>query len=327
MITILSMLIACSDTPKVQEPVNPQITDAVTVDRAKLAAFQPIPADFFGEGDDQSPAMVALGNRLFLDPKLSGDCKISCNSCHNLETNGADTVAFSLGHDGHPVGRNSPTVFNAAGQIAQFWDGRAKDVEEQALGPILAPGEMAAASGDAVVKVLKSDHTYAADFKAAFPDESDPVTFKNVGVAIGAFERTLAKPSRWDKFLMGDDNALGDDEKRGVTTFVDLGCSGCHAGALLGGSAMMKLGMVEAWPNQTDQGKFALTKNEMDKMTFKVAPLRYATETAPYFHDASALDLQAAIRMMARHQLGKDLTESQVRDIEAWLGSTAGPVE
>jgi cytochrome c peroxidase len=327
MITILSLLIACSDASKVQEPVNPQITDSVTMDRTKLAAFQPIPVDFFGDGDDPSYELVSLGGRLFREPKLSGDGKISCNSCHDLDTNGADKLPFSLGHDGHPVGRNSPTVFNAAGQIAQFWDGRAKDVEEQALGPILAPGEMATASGEAVVQVLKNDPTYVADFKDAFPSESDPITFKNVGVAIGAFERTLAKPSRWDKFLMGDDNALGDDEKRGVTTFVDLGCSGCHAGALLGGSAMMKLGVVQPWPNQQDQGKFDLTKSEVDRMVFKVAPLRYATETAPYFHDASAPDLKTAIRMMARHQLGKELTDVQVRDIEAWLGSTAGPVE
>ncbi len=310
-----------------QEPVNPQITDAVTVDRTKLAAFQPIPADFFGEIDEPRPELLALGERLFRDPKLSGDGKISCNSCHNLETNGADTLAFSLGHDGHPVGRNSPTVFNAAGQVAQFWDGRAKDVEEQALGPILAPGEMAAESPESVVQVLKNDHTYVVDFKAAFPGEADPITFKNVGFTIGAFERTLTKPSRWDKFLMGDDNALGDDEKRGVTTFVDLGCSGCHAGALLGGSALMKLGAVSPWPNQADQGKFGLTKSEADRMVFKVAPLRYATETAPYFHDASAPDLKTAIRMMARHQLGKELDDAQVRDIEAWLGSTSGPVE
>ncbi len=323
MITLLSLLLACSkEVTPAPEPVP-----AATFDRTKLAAFQPIPVDFFGEFDEPRPELLALGERLFRDPKLSASGKISCNSCHDLETNGADKLAFSLGHDGHPVGRNSPTVFNAAGQVAQFWDGRAKTVEEQALGPILAAGEMAMPTGDAVVTVLKNDHTYLADFKAAFPGDPDPVTFNNVGLAIGSFERTLVKPSRWDKFLMGDDNALGDAEKRGVTTFVDLGCVGCHNGALLGGSTLMKLGVVTPWPNQADQGKFGITKDEADKMVFKVAPLRYATETAPYFHDASALDLQAAIRMMARHQLGKDLTESQVNDIEAWLGSTSGPVE
>ena len=325
MITVLSLLIACSNT-KTEEPVQP-VSQAVVVDKAKLASFQPLPPDFFGEVDDPSIAMVTLGNRLFLDPKLSKSGKISCNSCHDLQTNGADSVAFSLGHDGVPVGRNSPTVFNAAGHVAQFWDGRAKTVEEQALGPILAPGEMAMPNGDTVVTVLKNDHTYVADFRAAFPDDKDPITFQNVGVAIGAFERTLQKPSRWDKFLMGDENALGDEEKRGVTTFVDLGCTGCHAGPLLGGHTFMKLGVASPWPNQKDLGRFEVTKNEVDKMVFKVASLRYATETAPYFHDGSAPNLHTAIKMMGKHQLGREVTDTQAHEIEAFLGSTAGPVE
>jgi cytochrome c peroxidase len=322
MIALLTLLLACSNDVPSPEPVKAQ-----AFDRAKLAAFQPLPVDFFGGLDAPRSEMIALGARLFRDPKLSASGKISCNSCHDLETNGADKLAFSLGHDGHPVGRNSPTVFNAAGQISQFWDGRAHNVEEQALGPILAAGEMAMPNEAAVVSVLKNDHTYVADFKAAFPDQDDPVTFHNVGFAIGAFERTLTKPSRWDKFLMGDDNALGDVEKQGVTNFVELGCSGCHSGALLGGGALMKLGAVTPWPNQADQGKFGLTKDDADKMVFKVAPLRYATETAPYFHDASAPDLKTAIKMMGKHQLGKEISDLQASEIEIWLGSTAGPVE
>lgn len=322
MIALLTLLLACSNEVPTPEPVK-----AVAFDRTKLAAFQPLPVDFFGGLDAPRSEMIALGERLFRDPKLSASGKISCNSCHDLETNGADKLAFSLGHDGHPVGRNSPTVFNSAGQISQFWDGRAKNVEEQALGPILAAGEMAMPNEAAVVSVLKNDHTYLADFKAAFPGQDDPVTFHNLGYAIGAFERTLTKPSRWDKFLIGDDNALGDVEKQGVTTFVDLGCSGCHSGALLGGNALMKLGAVTPWPNQADQGKFGLTKDDADKMVFKVAPLRYATETAPYFHDASAPDLKTAIKMMGKHQLGKEISDLQASEIEIWLGSTAGPVE
>ena len=325
MITLLSLLVACS-SPETKETVQVPET-AVAVDKAKLAAFQPLPPDFFGEIDEPRPELIALGNQLFLDPKLSGDGKLSCNSCHDLTTNGADKVAFSLGHNGVPVGRNSPTVFNAAGHVAQFWDGRAKSVEDQALGPILAPGEMAAVSGDDVVKALKADPSYVTDFSAAFVGEKDPVTFQNVGVAIGAFERTLAKPSRWDKFLSGDENALTIDEMRGVTTFVDLGCSGCHAGPLLGGGTFMKLGVVSPWPNQKDQGRFEVTKNDADRMVFKVASLRYATETAPYFHDASAPDLHTAIKLMGKHQLGREVTDAQAHDIEAWLGSTSGPVE
>jgi cytochrome c peroxidase len=327
MITLLSLLIACSNDQPVAEPVNPQITDAVTVDPAKLTAFKPVPVNFFDDGVEASPAVIDLGNRLFLDTRLSASGKISCNSCHNLETNGADTVAFSLGHEGKPVGRNSPTVFNAAGQVAQFWDGRAPDVEKQALGPILAPGEMAMPSPEAVVKVIKSDKTYVDAFRTAFPGVPDPVTFENVGAAIGAFERTLAKPSRFDKFLSGDGNALGNDEKRGFNEFVDAGCVGCHNGALLGGSMFMKAGVVNPWPNQQDQGKFDLTKNEADRMVFKVPSLRWVTETAPYFHDGSVADLPAAIKMMGHHQLGKELTDAQAASIAAFLGSTSGPVE
>ena len=326
MITLLSLLIACNtQTPEVAP--QPIATPTVSIDPARLAAFGQVPADFFGELDEPRPELIALGEQLFRDARLSGDGKLSCNSCHNLETNGADTVAFSLGHDGKPVGRNSPTVFNSAGHVAQFWDGRAKDVEAQALGPILAPGEMAAESGDAVVKVLKADKACVDAFNKAFVDEKDPVTFQNVGLAIGAFERTLAKPSRWDKFQSGDLNALTEDEKRGFNTFVESGCSGCHAGPLIGGATFMKVGLVTPWPNQKDQGKFDLTKNEADRMVFKVPSLRYATETAPYFHDGSAADLHTAIKLMGKHQLGKELTDAQAHDIEAWLGSTSGPVE
>ena len=326
MIAFLSLLIACNtETPEVAP--EPVVTSTVTIDPARIAAFGQVPGEFFGEGDYPSAHLITLGDSLFRDPRLSGDGKLSCNSCHNLETNGADTVAFSLGHDGKPVGRNSPTVFNAAGHVAQFWDGRAKDVEEQALGPILAPGEMAAESGDAVVKVLKADKAYVEAFTKAFPDQKDPITFQNVGIAIGAFERTLSKPSRWDKFQSGDLNALGDDEKRGFNAFVDAGCSGCHAGPLIGGATFMKVGLVTPWPNQADQGKFDLTKNEADRMVFKVPSLRYATETAPYFHDGSAAELHTAIKMMGKHQLGKEITDAQAHDIEAWLGSTSGPVE
>jgi cytochrome c peroxidase len=164
-------------------------------------------------------------------------------------------------------------------------------------------------------------------FSSAFPTSEDSINFKNVGVAIGAFERTLTKPSRWDKFLTGDTNALGDDEKRGFNEFVDAGCSGCHVGPLLGGTLFMKAGVVNAWPNQEDQGRFNVTHAEIDKMMFKVPSLRYATETAPYFHDGSVSDLPTAIKMMGHHQLGRELTDEQANSIATFLGSTSGPVE
>ena len=321
MLVILSMMIGCAQE-KTGEIVNPQITDAVTIDQAKLGGFSPLPDNYFRDGQAPSPELIALGKRLFNETQLSADADMSCNTCHDLASNGADDVAFSPGHKGQPVGRNSPTVFNSAGHVAQFWDGRSATVEEQALGPILAAGEMAMPDADTVVRVLKEDTTYTADFAKAFPDQKDPLTFENVGVAIGAFERTLVTPSRWDAYLKGDKAALTDAEARGFNTFVDSGCSGCHSGALIGGATLMKLGVVQPWPNQADQGKFSLTKSDADKMVFKVPSLRNAALTAPYFHDGSAQDLPSAIKMMGRHQLGKELTDEQANDIAAWLGTT-----
>lgn len=323
MITLLSLLLACSND-QTTETVNPQITDAVTVDRTKLGAFQPLPENFFVAGNEPSSDLIFLGRRLFFETQLSADANMSCSTCHNVAKDGADEHRFSPGHKMVPVGRNSPTVFNAAGQVAQFWDGRAATVEEQALGPILAAGEMAMPDAETVVRVLKEDPTYIAEFAKAFPGEKDPLTFQNVGVAIGAYERTLVTPSRWDEFLKGDDDALTDDQKRGLNTFMEVGCTGCHNGTLLGGNTYMKLGLVRPWPNQTDVGRVAVTKNESDSMVFKVAGLRNATETAPYFHDGSAASLGEAINLMGQHQLGKELTPEQVLDIAAFLGSTKG---
>jgi cytochrome c peroxidase len=322
MLTILSLVIACSSDVKVADPVNPQITDAVTVDPAKLASFKALPPDFFGDADEPGPELVSLGQKLYSDTILSDANDVSCNSCHDLATNGAGNTQFSAGHGGALGGRNAPTVFNAAGQVAQFWDGRAPDVEHQALGPILNPKEMSSKDAKSVVKRLKADKDYVAQFHAAFPDQKDPVTFDNVGVAIGAFERTLTKPSRWDKFLAGDVDALTNDEKRGVNEFVDAGCVGCHNGPLLGGSMFMKAGVVNPWPNQADQGRFEVTHQDADKMVFKVPSLRYSTETAPYFHDGSVTDLPTAIKMMGHHQLGKELTDEQAASIASFLGST-----
>ena len=162
------------------------------------------------------------------------------------------------------------------------------------------------------------------EFAKAFPGETDPLTFQNIGVAIGAYERTLVTPSKWDEFLKGDDSALTDDQKRGLNTFVEVGCTGCHNGALLGGNTYMKLGLVRPWLNQSDSGRVAVTKNDSDSMVFKVAGLRNSTETAPYFHDGSAASLGEAISLMGQHQLGKDLTPDQVLDIATFLGSTKG---
>lgn len=322
MILLLSLL-ACSETTTVAEPVNPQITDSVTISEQELAGFSPLPTNFFKDGFTPSAELISLGESLFNEKLLSADADISCSSCHTLETGGVDNKQFSDGHRGAKTGRNSPTVFNAAGHTAQFWDGRAPDVESQALGPILAAGEMGMPDEATVVRVLKARPEYVAKFSAAFPEEKDPITFKNVGIAIGSYERTLVTPSRWDKFLAGDQTTLTDKEKQGFKEFVSTGCTACHSGQLLGGQTFMKLGVVTPWPNQNDLGKFTLTKQESDKMVFKVPSLRNSALTKPYFHDGSANTLPEAIKLMGKHQLGKELTDQQAESISSWLSSTS----
>ena len=280
--------------------------------------FEPLPASIIDE--KKNAALIALGKKLYLDPKLSVNDTISCNSCHQLNNFGVDSQPTSPGHEGKRGGRNSPTTFNAALHIAQFWDGRAKDVEEQALGPILNPIEMGMPSEAAVVDKLKKIEEYKAMFAEAFKDEKDPIQYKNVGKAIGAFERTLITPSRFDDFLKGDENALNDAEKRGLQKFVHMGCANCHNGVAIGGNSYKKIGLVEEYKT-SDVGRFAVTGLETDKKVFKVPSLRNITKTAPYFHDGSVKTLDEAIEEMAEHQLGRKVGPGFVEDVKAFLGA------
>ncbi|TXI27479.1 MAG: cytochrome-c peroxidase [Nitrosomonas oligotropha] len=280
--------------------------------------FEPLPASIIDE--KKNAALIALGKKLYLDPKLSVNDTISCNSCHQLNNFGVDSQPTSPGHEGKRGGRNSPTTFNAALHIAQFWDGRAKDVEEQALGPILNPIEMGMPSEAAVVDKLKKIDEYKAMFAEAFKDEKDPIQYKNVGKAIGAFERTLITPSRFDDFLKGDENALNDAEKRGLQKFVHMGCANCHNGVAIGGNSYKKIGLVEEYKT-SDEGRFAVTGLETDKKVFKVPSLRNITKTGPYFHDGSVKTLDEAIEEMAEHQLGRKVGPGFIEDVKAFLGA------
>ena len=171
---------------------------------------------------------------LYYEPRLSKSQEISCNSCHLLDQYGVDGQPTSDGHKGQAGDRNSPTVYNAAGHFVQFWDGRAADVEEQAKGPVMNPVEMAMPSEKQVIAVLKSMPEYVDAFKKAFPGEKDPISYENMAKAIGAFERKLITPSRWDKFLRGDSQALTNEEKAGFNVFMETGCQACHSGAISG---------------------------------------------------------------------------------------------
>ncbi|MGD8321427.1 MAG: cytochrome c peroxidase, partial [Gemmatimonadota bacterium] len=221
---------------------------------------------------------------------------------------------------------NEPSVYNAAGHVAQFWDGRAPDVEAQALGPVLNPVEMGMPDGQSVVQILYGIPGYVDAFRAAYPADEEPLTFENFGNAIAAFERGLVTPSRWDAFLKGDAIALNDAEKTGFNEFASAGCVQCHMGAYVGGAFYQKAGLVNPWYDQSDVGRAQVTGNDSDRMMFKVPSLRNVEETWPYFHDGSVQRLEDAVRLMAWHQLGTELTESQVVSIVTWLKTLTGPV-
>jgi cytochrome c peroxidase len=214
------------------KPESTAVT-AVTVDPVKLQLFQPLPEAIPSRTNQVTDEKAILGRMLYFEPRLSKGQDISCNSCHMLDQYGVDFQPTSEGHKGLQGDRNSPTVYNAAGHFVQFWDGRAADVEEQAKGPIMNPVEMAMPSEKRVIEVLKSMPEYVDAFKKAFPGEKDPVTYENVARAIGAFERKLVTPSRWDRFIRGDSRALTDEEKAGFNLFMETGCQACHAGASL----------------------------------------------------------------------------------------------
>jgi cytochrome c peroxidase len=293
---------------------------------AELASFAPLGARMDLPTRVGDKAQVELGRALFYETLLSDGHDVSCNSCHALNGYGADGRAVSLGHDGRAGTRNSPTVYNAAGHIAQFWDGRAADVEEQAKGPILNPIEMGMPDSGAVLAHLRDSRMYVAMFRAAFPRERQPISYDNVGRAIGAFERGLVTPSPWDRFLEGDSTALTLDERRGLRTFLDAGCQSCHAGRYVGGDRYMKAGVVNAWFTQSDSGRLGVTHNPTDLLVFKVPSLRNVAKTGPYFHDGSVATLAEAVRLMGHHQLGKELPASDVQSIVTWLESLTGTI-
>ncbi|MCZ2113264.1 MAG: c-type cytochrome [Anaerolineae bacterium] len=291
-----------------------------------LAAFAALPDVAVPEAYTMNQEMIDLGRMLYYENRISISQTMSCNSCHPLDNYGVDNLQFSFGHDGQPVGRNSPTVYNAALHISQFWDGRAADVEEQAQGPILAAGEMGMPNPEYVIKVLRTIPGYLPLFEVAFPDDPDPINYDNVGRAIGAFERHLMTPDRFDKLIAGDESVFTEQEKRGVALFVSTGCSTCHFGPALGGTRYAVLGQVEPFPGLTDMGRFDVTGEEIDKYVFKVPSLRNIAKTGPYLHDGSVTSLEEMIDLMAVYQLGQQLTDAQITDIAAFLNALTGEI-
>jgi len=293
--------------------------------------FKVLPETAVNPDNPVTPAKVKLGKMLFFDNRLSLHQTQSCNTCHNLATYGVDHLPTSPGDNGKPGDRNSPTVLNAALKTAQFWDGRNKDVEEQAGGPVMNPAEMAMPDESVVMDRLKKNKVYQELFKAAYPGEKDPITFTNMRKAIGAFERTLMTPSRFDKYLSGDFNALDAKEKKGLQTFINQGCIACHTGVVFGGTMLDKFPRFGEYRDyiqsgEVDYGKYEETKAEADKFMFFIPQLRNVAKTAPYFHDGSITDLDDAVKIMGKAQLNKDLTDEQVNDIVTFLNTLTGDV-
>lgn len=336
LLSIYTLMLSCGDQKPVATTEANKSTDLSTLPQAdqdliKKASgmFGILPTTAENPKNTTNDSKVELGKMLYHDPRLSKSGFISCNSCHNLASYGVDNLPTSIGHKWQLGGRNAPTVLNAAFHSTQFWDGRAADVEEQAKGPILNPGEMALPHQDACTDKIASIKAYQELFAKAFPGEEKPLSYENIAKAIGAFERTLITPSRFDKYLQGDVAALNDQEKKGLETFMNSGCNACHMTATFGGNMYQKFGVTknywEATGSKTkDEGRSAITKNESEKYFFKVPSLRNVTHTYPYFHDGSIWDLKQAISIMGELQLGKKLTEAEVNDIAAFLESLTG---
>jgi len=268
--------------------------------------------------DATERARVRLGHGLFFDPGLSGAGDVSCSSCHEAAEFGADGLARSKGTGGTIVGRNAPSVFNAALKTRQFWDGRAETLEEQASGPLFAAAEM----GQTEEGLLRHvGAAWAPEFALAFPGEEGP-TLDQVTRALASYEQMLPRRSRFDRFVDGDRRALNRQERRGYRIF-RRNCTDCHDGPGAGGTEYRELGEDVPWPEdrREDLGLFEVTGDRSDEMVFMVPSLRNVSKTGPWFHDGSVESLQEAVRLMARHQIDRTFTDAQEAALVSFLGT------
>mgnify|MGYP000630609206 FL=1 len=291
--------------------------------------FEPIPVGAPElEGNPATPEKVKLGTMLYFESRLSESHTINCNSCHAIGHGGVDMLETSVGHRWQQGGRNAPTVLNSVFNTAQFWDGRAADLQEQAGGPIINPIEMASSHQHAI-EMLRKIPGYQEQFKAAFPDDPDPVNIDNVLKAIALFEATLITPhAPFDRYLRGEENAMTAEQKEGLRLFIDQGCASCHNGINVGGGMYAPFGVVERpgadFLPPTDKGRFEVTKSVDDEYVYKVPTLRNIALTPPYFHTGKSWDLRQAVAVMSSTQLGAELTDEEVGKITAFLHALTG---
>jgi len=285
-------------------------------------AIGPLPARMPGSEKD-SPDKINLGRKLFFDPILSDNQTMSCNSCHKVDQGlgGVDNLPTSPGTAGKRGNRNSPTVLNAGFHAAQFWDGRAATLEDQAKGPVLNPIEMAMPSEKVVLQRFLDHAEYPALFKKTFPGSDPSITYDHIAQAIAAFERTLITQDRFDDFLKGQDQALSTAELKGLEVFLDKGCVTCHNGPVMGGQSFQKFGLIHPYENTADLGRHDVTRKEDDQYRFKVPSLRNVALTGPYFHDGQVSSLMAVVNKMAHTQLDKKLTADEAKSLVAFLNS------
>ncbi|WP_407919954.1 cytochrome-c peroxidase [Campylobacter sp. US33a] len=297
------------------------------IQEAKDYGLAPLPKDQKGidlilkenqiKASKFSEQKVELGKKLYFEPRLSKSGLISCNTCHNLGLGGADGISAAVGHKwtANPHHLNSPTVYNSVLNSAQFWDGRAGTLADQAKGPIEAEPEMATPAKLAVEKI-SSLPEYVQEFQKIYGKEG--VTFDNIADAIANFERTLITPSKFDKFLEGDKNALTKEEQAGLKTFLDKGCATCHNGVNLGGT--MQAFEVANKYKFANLGDFKGDANGM----VKTPTLRNVAETAPYFHNGAIWSLTEAIKEMGSIQLGIEISDAEAKSIEKFLHTLTG---
>jgi len=305
------------------ESTDKQLTAQEETDLFQKAKqiFGTLPEKMPGSEND-TPEIVELGKKLYFETKLSVNGTQSCNTCHDITNGkaGVDNKPQSPGAIAGKIGtRNSPTVLNAGFHFVQFWDGRSPDLVDQAKGPILNPVEMAIKSDKDAEKAIAGIPEYKEMFEKSFPNDKVKITFDNIAKAIAAFERTLISKSKYDFYMAGNSKALDNNEKMGMKLFIESGCITCHIGPLFGGSMYQKMGLIHPYNNTIDMGRFDVTKNEADKYIFKVASLRNAGLTFPYFHDGAVQDLGAAIDTMAWSNLGKKLTTDEKNLIKAFI--------
>lgn len=288
------------------------------------ALFGKLPATMPGSEND-TPALIALGENLYFEEAISINETQSCNSCHPIDNKGAgaDHLKTGLGALGESGPRNDPPTLNAGYQIAQFWDGSAATLADQAKGPPLNPIEMGMPDGESIAKRLKGIASYPAEFEKAFPGEKDPVIFDNFAKAVAAFERTLISRGRFDRLMDGDKQPLTAKEMEGMRTFINVGCVQCHSGPNLGGMTFQKMGVFNDYDNVKDLGRFEVTNLESDKYVFKVPMLRNVTLTAPYYHDGEVGNLAEAVDQMGYLQLDKELKDEELNNILRFLTTLA----